>query len=232
MKPDRKTVLLGLILSSVLSGIVFGGCLQPETSGPSFEQVRFTQDTRNQTLTVNYVNETYSLPWDNITVEGTGIIPLGIITVGDTITNCTGDIKLIIQYNSHYTGNSLYRFANKENDLDRVIGTWIADETVNKTKINDYEGTFTFYSNGTFLKNQTGYPSVEGVWDLDYKPFTHYRSYILNDLMLILMDTNTTIYTYQFNVYEDGKIQLFLGVDIYSIGPVDPTFYGATLVKQ
>lgn len=91
-----RTMTWGIrLLRWVKIGILLG-IIDPDQQTPYTPIISFEQDKINRTLTVLSVNPN-SVLWNTIAEIGEGNcdpLPDGVVTVGDTLTNCTGIIVL------------------------------------------------------------------------------------------------------------------------------------------
>ena len=83
-----------------------------------------------------------------------------------------------------------------------------------------------------FVIDLVGTSPIVGTWDLDYKK--HYWSghAIDNDLMVIINETNTSIYVYTLNTLGDGSMKLGLSVDYHHTLHNDYSFGTISLKKD
>ncbi|KYK22120.1 hypothetical protein AYK25_02825 [Thermoplasmatales archaeon SM1-50] len=91
-----RTMTWGIRLLRWLKIGILLGIINPNQQNPYTPTINFEQDMINKTLTVLSVNPD-SVIWETIAEIGEGScdpLPEGVVTVGDTLTNCTGIIVL------------------------------------------------------------------------------------------------------------------------------------------
>jgi len=93
-----RTMTWGIrLLRWVKIGILLG-FIDPSQQPPQTPNIAFEEDLINKTLTVISV-DSEDVPWIDIAEIGAGscdLLPVGNVTVGDTLTSCTGII--VLQY--------------------------------------------------------------------------------------------------------------------------------------
>jgi hypothetical protein len=105
-----RTMTWGIrLLRWVKVGILLG-YIDPSQQPPQTPDIGFQQDLGNDTLTVTYVTAADVL-WSDISEIGAGScdpLPVGNVTAGDMITNCTGII--VLQYLPTYEILGVFEF--------------------------------------------------------------------------------------------------------------------------
>ena len=94
-----RTMTWGIrLLRWIKVGVLLGFIDPSQQQPPQTPTISFQQDLTNHTLTVTYTS-TSDILWSDITEIGEGScdsFPSGNVTIGDSITNCTGII--VLQY--------------------------------------------------------------------------------------------------------------------------------------
>jgi hypothetical protein len=190
----RKQIIIGMGIILLIA--LLTGCFQVEEPGPGTgpEEISFQMDSDARTINVIEVPENLTgMTWDDITIiEGSGALPSGAIDVGDTITNCSSGLIIVkVDYPSGYSPGYSFTFYDLDEESNKFIGNWSIEEPG--------EGIYSFYSNGTFVKNQTGFASAAGTWKVEFTEDNGFDPiYGTAKTILILNDTTESIHTYQF----------------------------------
>ena len=95
-------IIVGLIVVVILVSVSVGIWLSFEAGiiidgvSPNRIVMDCEMDLTNKTLTVTKVYPLSYFSWSDIeVVSGNATLPTGIIDVGDVITNCSGEVKLV-----------------------------------------------------------------------------------------------------------------------------------------
>jgi hypothetical protein len=156
--------------------------------------VEFSMNTDSRTLTVADIN--FNTNWDYITVDGDAVIPSGNVDVGDTITNCYGNIGLSLSGTSLGNWNFGWEAYPYEDVL--FVGDWV----------DDADGEYNFLDNGTIL--------CESPRDQDVPAICHfsngnYELEVSIDLVDIVQIQNESIMKKTWNYgFADRNNQLYL----------------------
>ena len=91
-----KIIIIRVIISiTIFLVFVYAYWTTSNVIPPSYPYLEFTQDKNFKTLTVNET-DLVGESWEGIVIHsGNATLPTGTIDIGDTITNCSGNLMLI-----------------------------------------------------------------------------------------------------------------------------------------